>query len=168
MSLDKRHYSPNKDERTTKQTFHPIYKMKSPAKKEFDRVEALLDEVTVDVVNGIPKSEIFLKLTDKEQLHYPHQNKALSYYVAEEYWRAIEARLALDRNRDCERVKDALYAQYLNIYREAVEMGNLMVAKATLDSLQKLYGIDKPNQTNVQINSGDENKVEIKFGFDAS
>ena len=162
--LDKKHYSPNKSDRVMKQKFHPIYKMSTPNKKEFDRVEALLDECSADVINGVPKSDILLKLTDKNNLHYENQKKALTYPIAEEYYRAVMSRLSLDRERDLDTVKDALYGQYLNIYREAMEMGNYLAAKGALDSLVKLYGIDKPmNQTNIQVNSDD---IKISFGFE--
>ena len=166
MPLNKLHYSPNVEDRKVKQHFHPIYKMSCPVKKEFDRIEDLLDEICVDTVNGIPNSEIILKLTDKNQTHYNNQTKAVTVKTAKEYLKAVESRLALDRRRDIDAVKDSLYAQYLNLYRECLEMGNHMTAKSVLDSLMKLYGLDKPiNQTNVQINGNDDGKIEINFGF---
>lgn len=165
MSLDKRHYSPRPSERKMEKQFHPIYKCAVPNKKNFDRVEALLDEITTDLINGVARSEIIIKLTDKNELHYENQIKSLSYIAADEYLKAAYSRLSLDRDRDVEQVKDALYSQYLNIYRECLESGNLMAAKATLDSLVKLYGIDRAPQNAIQINTDKENGVVINFGF---
>ena len=146
--------------------FHPIYKMSTQNKKEFDRIEGLLDEICVMTVNGLPQSEIILMLTDKTQNHFNNQTKPVSVATAKEYLKAVESRLALDRRRDIDAVKDSLYAQYLNLYRECLEMGNHMTAKSVLDSLMKLYGLDKPtNQTNVQINGNDDGKIEINFGI---
>lgn len=162
--LDKRHYLPNPEDRKITERFHPIYKGGTINKKEFDRIEDLLQEITCDVTNGIPFSDIMIKL--KQGGHYENQPKPVSYQTAERYLDAVKSRLSLDRNRDLEQVKDALYSQYLNLYRESMENGNHMLAKQVLDSLVKLYGIDKPTapQTAIQVNDG---KVEIRFGLNS-
>lgn len=160
MSLNKKHFLPNKSEREYKY-FHPIYKMGGHSLKEFQRIEDLLDDSTCDLINGLSKSEILLKF--QNGMYEDQHGKGVSLNTAEEYYKAILSRLSLDRDRDVEQVKDALYSQYLNIYREAMESGNLMMAKSTLDSLVKLYGIDKQPENAIQINS--TGSVDIKFGF---
>ena len=160
MSLDKRHFSPNKSDRQIKQWFHPLYRMESPSKKEFERIECLLDEVSVDVVNGLTFSEILLHL--EQGGRYEHQKKPLSHQTAVQYVEAVKSRMALDRNRDHDQVKDVLYSQYLNLYREALEQNNIITAKQVLDSLVKLYGFDKAPAAAVQINT-DKEQVNINF-----
>lgn len=160
--MDKRHFLPKKEDRELKQFFHPVYKMGTHSKKEYDRVECLLDEISADVCNGLTFSEIMLHL--KQNDRYENQKKPVKHNTAVEYIEAVKSRMALDRNRDIEQVKDALYTQYLNLYREALEAGNLITAKAVLDSLVKLYGIDKSPAAAVQINT-DKESVSINFGL---
>ena len=163
MALDKRHYMPKKEDREHKTKWHPIYKYGSNSKKEYERIENLLDEISVDVCNGLTFSEIILHL--KQGDRYEHQTKPIKDNTIKQYIDAVKSRLALDRSRDVEQVKDVLYTQYINLYREALEGGNLITAKSVLDSLIKLYGIDKPaQQTAVQINTNKEN-LNINFGF---
>ncbi len=45
-------------------------------------------------------------------------------------------------NEKLEKKKNELFAKYMNIYAKAVRANNLKVAKDTLDSLVKLYGLD--------------------------
>lgn len=159
-ALDKRHFLPNKKDRENK-FFHPVYKMGSNSLKEYQRIEDLLEEVVCDVINGKSKSDILLKAQNGL---YENQKKGVTYQRATEYYNAALSRLEVDEP-DKNNARQILYGMYLNIYREQMEEGNLVGAKQTLDSLTKLMGLDKPDsQTNVQINSND-NKVEIKFGF---
>lgn len=159
MALDKRHFSPNKDERQCKY-FHPIYKYGSNSAKEFDRIERLLDEMSVDYINGKTKSDIYLKLASGGYKN----GTAVKKPAFDEYWRAIESRLSIDRERDMEQIKDALYAKYIALYEESVESGNILGAKSVLDSLMKLMGIDSKQQN---INIAPANDITIKFGFDS-
>lgn len=156
--LDEKHFLPDKSKRKL-EYFHPIYKCASYSKREFDRVENVLDAATCDLINGKSKSDILLKL---ENGLYEDQNKGLCHQKAEEYYRAILSRLKVDEP-DLDNAKSAFYSMYLNLYNEAMERGNTLVAKQVLDSMVKLMGIDKPS-TAIQVNTGNE-KVEINFGF---
>ena len=51
-----------------------------------------------------------------------------------------------------EALKDKLFAMYENLYNEAMEGGENMQAKAILDSIVKMAGLDKP-KTAIQINN---------------
>lgn len=162
MSLDKKHYLPNKKDRVLDKHWHPIFKFATPNKKEFDRVENLLDEISCDVVNGKGKSEIMMKC---RQGMYEHMSKGVSYNTASEYYNAVMSRLQLDEV-DKDNAKSVFYSMYLNMYEEAMSIGNHMVAKGILDSMVKLMGLDKPNsQTNIQVNS---DNVKLSFGFNNS
>lgn len=158
MPLNKKHYLPNEKDRESK-WYHPVYKMGGKSAKEFQRIEDLLDEMTCDLVNGKAKSEIILKAQNGL---YENQKKGVEYREASEYYKAILSRLQIDEP-DKDNAKSAFYSMYLNIYREQLEEGNLMGAKATLDSMVKLMGLDKPTNA-IQVNNSSD-KVEIKFGF---
>ena len=162
MSLDKRHFLPNKKDREYKY-FHPIYKMGSKSLKEYERVEDVLDVVTCDVINGVAKSDILLKL---EAGLYENQTKGLSHLNALEYYKAVLSRLQIDEPEK-DNARQVFYSMYLNLYREQMEAGNTIAAKQTLDSMVKLMGLtDKPT-TAVQVNAGEKDKnITINFGFD--
>lgn len=162
MPISKKHYSPNKEDREVKQTFHPIYKMACPTKKEFDRVEEILDNVVCDIVNGLSKSDIYFKLKNGQ---YPLMKKGLAEPTCKEYYDAAMSRLKYDREEKEEALKDKLYAMYENLYREAMVEGSNMQAKAVLDSIVKLAGLDKP-KTAIQINNTEKDGIVINFGFD--
>lgn len=162
MPLDKKHYLPNKKDRELTPHFHPIYKLSAPNKKEFDRVEKVLDEVTCDVVNGLPKSDIMLKLMNGE---YENQNKGVHEDRAREYYNAVMSRMELDNDGQIENARNVFSSMYLNLYKECLEIGNHIGAKAALDSLVKLMGLDKPtNQTNIQVNNSSQG-LTINFGI---
>lgn len=162
MALDKKHYLPKKSDREYKGHFHPLYKLATPNKREYDRIESLLEEVVCDVVNGKSKSDIILKAQNGL---YENQSKGVVYNTALEYYNAALSRLQVDEV-DKDNAKTIIYGQYLNLYKEMMEEGNLIGAKQVLDSLTKLMGLDKPdNQTNVQINNNNDGTLSINFGF---
>lgn len=165
MPISKKHYSPNPDDRKIEGTFHPIYKMACPNKKNFDRVEEVLDAVVCDIINGKSKSDIYFKLKNAE---YPNMKKGLADPTIKEYYDAAMSRLRYDREEKEEALKDKLYAMYQNLYNEAMESGENMQAKSILDSIVKMAGIDKPKPT-VQISpeQNDNGKISITFGFES-
>lgn len=160
MSLDKRHSLPNKKDRKV-DYFHPIYKHSSKSVKEFNRVEDVLDEVTCDLINGMSKSDILLKLHNGL---YENQKKGITYPMALEYYNAVLNRLQIDEPEK-DNARQVFYSMYLNLYREQMEVGNTLGAKATLDSMIKLMGLDRQSPTTaIQINSNNDT-MEIKFGL---
>lgn len=160
MSLDKKHFLPNHKDRKA-DFFHPIYKLGSKSLKEFNRVEEVLDQCTCDLINGLSKSDIIIKL---ENGLYESQTKKLTHNVALEYYNAVLSRLQIDEPEK-DNARQVFYSMYLNLYREQMEIGNHIGAKATLDSMVKLMGLDKQNpSTAIQVNTNND-KVEINFGF---
>lgn len=162
-NLNKKHFLPRKSDREYKY-FHPVYKMGTYSKKEYDRIEDLLDEASCDLINGLSKSDMLIKF---ENGLYGNQSKGVSHSQALEYYKAILSRLEIDEP-DKDNARQIFYSMYLNLYKEQLELGNTIGAKQTLDSMVKLMGLDKQNPTTaVQINSNND-KVEINFGFDAN
>lgn len=159
--LDERHFLPNKEDREYNGNYHPIYKLATPNKKEFERIENVLEEVTCDVVNGLPKSDILLKLKNGE---YDSQSKGIGLRRANEYYSAVMSRLRVDSEEQIENARNIITSMYLNIYRECMEIGNHIGAKGALDSLSKVIGLDRPQQTNIQINNNDDG-LTINFNL---
>ena len=115
MSLSKKHFSPNKEDRVLRAHFVPMYGTKvNPKKEEFDRVERLLDALTVDYVNGRTKSDIWLKVQNKK--YDDLAEGGMSEQTFNSYWSAIQSRLAFDRSRDSEVTKDFLYSAFISLY----------------------------------------------------
>ena len=163
MSLSKKHFSPNKEDRVLRAHFVPMYGTKvNPKKEEFDRVERLLDALTVDYVNGRTKSDIWLKVQNKK--YDDLAEGGMSEQTFNSYWSAIQSRLAFDRSRDSEVTKDFLYSAFISLYNEAVESGNLFAAKGILESVMKLTGVAEQKQ--MTVSTAPTGNVEIKFGFE--
>ena len=160
--MNKKHFLPNAEDRKN-EWYHPLYKYQSKSCKEYKRVEALLDEITCDLINGKSKSDIILALEQGDI--YENQTKKVKHRTACDYYRAVISRLQLDEP-DKDNARQIFYSMYLNLYREQLEMGNHIGAKATLDSMVKLMGLDKPVTNAIQINSLEDGNVSINFGFE--
>lgn len=161
MTLSKKHLMPKKSDREPKKYFNPIYKMTCPTKKAFEKTESILDAVTCDIVNGYSKSDIFYKLANGE---YPYMTKGLKDSACYDYYNAALQRLAFDADENEKQMRDKLYNMYLSLYQNAVEEGNNMQAKAILDSIVKMGGLDKPKQPTVNIQT-EKGNLNINFGF---
>lgn len=126
------------------------------------KADHIVDQIYCDMVNGIPNSEIVLKM---EKAQYDDQTKPIGYRTALDYINAAKDRLQYDYEADMKELRADIYGKILAIYNDAVEEGDRTNALAALDKILKLGGIDKP-QTAIQINGGDkEGGVTVNFGF---
>ena len=129
--------------------------------KKYQEIEDLIYALTCDIVNGVSRSDIITKLKEGLYKEHPKQYKestAIAYYCT-----AMQ-RLKEDREIDAETLKDKLYSQYYQLYKDAIENGNVIGAKAVLDSIAKTFlDVDKKN-TNIQVNANTDG-VTINFGF---
>lgn len=157
MPIIKSHSRP-KGERHSKSFYDGII-VKS---KDYQYVEDLLGLIICDIVNGVQRSDIITKLQEQQ---YDGQKQKYTKETAGMYYKTAMKRIKDDRDEDIENLKSKLYSQYYQLYAEAMEAGNIMVAKSVLDSISKIFVGDKPS-TAIQINSGDENGLTINFGFE--
>lgn len=162
MALDKRHYLPKKSDRKYNGHFHPVYGWSTINKKEFDRIEALLEELVVDVINGKSKSDILEKC---KLGMYENMEKGVTYQTATEYYKCVMNRLKLDEPESIDNARSVIFSMYLNLYNEAMESYDHLGARSTLDSMVKLLGLAKKDaDTAIQINNTSDG-VTINFGF---
>lgn len=127
----------------------------------FNRVDDVLDEVFVDLCNGVARSDITQKLMNGL---YEHQKKGITYRQAQEYWNTALDRMHYNTDIEHARLKDIFYNRYESLLEAAVKKNDLYNAKGILDSMAKLFlGLDK-QQNNIQINNNSDGIV-IKFGF---
>ena len=122
--------------------------------------DQIVDQIYCDMVNGIPNSEIVLKLQDCK---YGGQKKAIEYRTALDYINAAKDRLQYDYEADMKELRADIYGKILAVYNDAIEEGDRTNALAALDKILKLGGVDKP-QTAIQINNNKEG-ISVNFGF---
>lgn len=127
----------------------------------FNRVDDILDEVFVDVCNGVSRSDITQKLMNGV---YEHQKKGITYRQAQEYWNTALDRMHYNTDIEHARLKDLFYNRYESLLETAIRKDDIYNAKGILDSMAKIFlGLDS-KQNNIQINNNSDGIV-IKFGF---
>lgn len=128
---------------------------------EYAAVEDTVAKVYVDICNCVSKSDILEKIMNGLYGNRPCK-KRHSY----EYYNAALSRLQEDRDNEQEDLKNIFYARYESLLADAVESGDRATAKGILDSMVKFFlGLDKQNNVQITTTANDENKVEIKFGY---
>ncbi len=129
---------------------------------EYDRVQRLIEEIQVDLVNGVLRSEIFNKFRERQYENLG--KKDIGERQIQNYIKAAWELLKEDRVEKVQELRDLLFSQYMSQYNEATQMGNVLAAKACLDSIAKIF---LPNDTNpnIQVVNNKEGVV-INFGFD--
>lgn len=142
-------------------------KLKTSGGLRFDewlKADKIVDEVYVDMVNGLTKSDIVQKLD--EGLYKMQNGKGIKYRTAVEYINAAQQRLAYDFEKDAEKLRADLYTKMMAVYADCMKANDRYNALNALDKLMKLTGIanDKPS-TAIQINSDKENGITVNFGF---
>lgn len=143
-------------------------KLKSSGGNHFDnwlKTDKIVDEVYVDLVNGLTKSDIIQKL--QEGLYTLQNGKGVKPRTGIEYINAAQQRLAFDFEKDAEKLRADLYSKMMAVYADCMEANDRYNALNALDKLMKLTGVanDKPS-TAIQINSDKEGGVTVNFGFD--
>jgi hypothetical protein len=129
------------------------------------KVDKIVDEVYVDLVNGLTKSDIIQKL--QEGLYTLQKGKGVKPRTGIEYINAAQQRLAFDFEKDAEKLRADLYSKMMAVYADCMAANDRYNALNALDKLMKLTGVanDKPS-TAIQINSDKEGGVTVNFGFD--
>lgn len=107
-------------------------------------------EVLGWVKEGLSSSEIIIKIAD--EYGYTLTSASTFFYQILKYWRT------LFKQEDVDLLRYTLREKYENIVKEAIAQGNLKEARATLDSIRRMFGLDKQEVEVV-------NK-EIKFKFE--
>ena len=107
-------------------------------------------EVLGWVKEGWSSSEIIIKIAD--EYGYTLTSASTFFYQILKYWRT------LFKQEDVDLLRYTLREKYENIVKEAIAQGNLKEARSTLDSIRRMFGLDKQEVEVV-------NK-EIKFKFE--
>ena len=129
---------------------------------EYDRVQRLIEEIQVDLVNGVLRSEIFNKFRDHK---YENQNqkKDIGDRQIQNYIKAAWELMKEDRVDKIQDLRDLLFSQYMAQYNEATQMMNPIAAKSCLDSIAKIFLPDQ--QKNVRVETQNDGNINISFNF---
>lgn len=127
---------------------------------EYDRVQRLIEEIQVDLVNGVLRSEIFNKFREREYENLSDKN--IGERQIQNYIKAAWELLKEDRVEKVQELRDLLFSQYMSQYNEATQMGNVIAAKSCLDSIAKIF---LPDEKTVNLNAKVEGDITIDFNL---
>lgn len=127
---------------------------------EYDRVQRLIEEIQVDLVNGVLRSEIFNKFRDRKYENLSEKN--IGERQIQKYIKAAWELLREDRVERIEALRDLLFSQYMAQYNEATAMGNPVAAKSVLDSIAKIF---LPDEKTLNLQATINGDLEIDFNL---
>lgn len=127
---------------------------------EYDRVQRLIEEIQVDLVNGVLRSEIFNKFRERQYENLSQKN--IGERQIQNYIKAAWELLKEDRVEKVQELRDLLFSQYMSQYNEATQMGNVIAAKSCLDSIAKIF---LPDEKTVNLNAKVEGDITIDFNL---
>lgn len=159
--LAKTHGEKSKKVRKAKKT--PANDGRMPTLTEdYNKADDLVSLVYVDICNGVSRSDVIQKLQLGEYGNKPIKARQSAYY-----YNAALDRLAVDTDIEAQKLRDMFYARYETILAECMKRNDVFNARATLDSMAKIFlGVRDGNQTNIQVNSDKDGGITINFGFD--
>lgn len=135
----------------------------TPILERWFKADKVVDEVYVDLVNGLTKSDVIQKLN--EGLYTPQEGKGIGYRTAVDYVNAAQQRLMYDFEKDAEKLRADLYSKLTAVYADAIEHNDRYNAIGALQTLMKLTGVAmEKQQNNIQLNANKEG-ITINFGF---
>lgn len=156
--LAKTHGEKSKKDRKAKKT--PAKNGMPTLTEEYNKADDLVSLVYVDICNGVSRSDVIQKLQLGEYGNKPYKARQSAYY-----YNAALDRFAVDTDIEAEKLRDMFYARYETILAECMKRNDMFNARATLDSMAKIFLGVRDNQTNIQVNSDKENGITINFGF---
>lgn len=157
MALAKSHSLPNKKDRKPK--LYSTSKGITVKNKEYYEAEEILDKLYCDICNGVSRSDCMQKLASGVY------GKEIKPRNANDYYNAAFKRLEYNADLEAKQLRDLLYNRYETVLEECMKRNDVFNARATLDSIAKIFLGVKDNQTNIQVNSDKEGGITINFGF---
>ena len=160
--LAKSHSSKSKKDRKAKKT--PASKGMPTLTEAYNAADALIEQCYCDIANGVSRSTVIQKIT---QGTYEGMERPLAKRTAANYYNAALDRFAEDTDVEAERLRQMFYGRYEALLEEAVKKGDIYNARGILDSMSRIFGVEKKTpDTAIMINSDKEGGVTVNFGFD--
>jgi len=158
--LAKSHNNPDAKKRKAKRT--PASKGVPTLTEEYNKSDETVSLVYVDIANGMSRSDCLQKI--QEGLY---GNRPVRARQAANYYNAALDRFAEDRNIESEKLRDMFFGRYESLLADAVKKGDLYNARGILDSMARIFGVEKKDapQNAIQIVNNKEG-ITVNFGFD--
>lgn len=156
--LAKTHGEKSKKARKAKKT--PASKGCPTLTEDYNKADDLVSLVYVDICNGVSRSDVIQKLQLGEYGNKPYKARQSAYY-----YNAALDRFAVDTDIEAEKLRDMFYARYETILAECMKRNDMFNARATLDSMAKIFLGIRDNQANIQVNNNSDGKIVVTFGF---
>lgn len=159
--LAKSHSNQSKRGRKAKKT--PANNGGMPTLTEsYNKADDLVSLVYVDIANGVSRSDVIEKITKGL---YDGMERPLAARTAANYYNAALDRFAVDTDIEAERLRNMFYGRYESLLEEAVKKGDLYNARGILDSMSRIFGVErKTAETAIQINNNKDG-ITVNFGF---
>lgn len=152
------HKNPSKAKRKAKKT--PTKNGMPTLTDAYNKADDLVELVYVDIANGVSRSNVIDKLQKGLYHNQPYKARQAAYY-----YDAALSRFAVDCDVEDKKLRDMFYGRYEAILEQCIKNGDMYNARATLDSMAKIFGIErKEPQTAIQINNNTDG-ISINFGF---
>lgn len=129
----------------------------------YNKSDNLVGLVYADIANGVSRSDVIekIKLGAYEGMERGYAARTAAYY-----YNAALDRFAVDTDIEAEKLRKMFYGRYEAILEQCIKNGDMYNARATLDSMAKIFGIEKKTpDTAIQIVNNKEG-ININFGFD--
>lgn len=160
--LAKSHSSKSKADRKAKKN-PPSARGAATLTDAYNKADALVELVYCDIANGVSRSVVIDKITKGA---YEGMERPLAKRTAAVYYNAALDRFAVDTDIEAEKLRKMFYGRYEALLEEAVKKGDIYNARGILDSMAKIFGIErKTPDTAIQIVNNKEG-ININFGFD--
>lgn len=152
------HKNPSKAKRKAKKT--PTKNGMPTLTDAYNKADDLVELVYVDIANGVSRSNVIDKLQKGLYHNQPYKARQAAYY-----YDAALSRFAVDCDVEDKKLRDMFYGRYEAILEQCIKNGDMYNARATLDSMARIFGIErKTPDTQVNIQNNSEN-IKISFGF---
>ena len=162
MSLSPTHSRASKKNRKMIDNGKPIQNVMKQ-ELQYSKSDALVEKCYVDIANGASRSDVIQKLCDGIYTDFKYSRRQ-----AQNYYNAALDRFAIDTDIEAEKLRNVFYGRYESLLNDAVAKGDIYNARGILDSMARIFGVEKKMPQNaIQIQGGDE-KIVINFGLDES
>lgn len=159
--LSKSHGAKSKKDRKAKKT-PPIAGGVPTLTDSYNKADALVEQCYVDIANGVSRSQVIEKITKGV---YDGMERPLAARTAAYYYNAALDRFAVDTDIEAERLRQMFYGRYEALLEEAVKKGDIYNARGILDSMSRIFGVERKNpDTAIQIVNNKEG-ISVNFGF---
>lgn len=118
----------------------------------------MVEEIICDLTNGTSRYDILKKIS--EGLYEGNNGITCTTANARRYITMAYKELAKNREGTMEELRDLFWTRFEEVYKEALEIGNLQVANTVIKDMMKIYGLDTPQKVEVKVEP-----IKLNWGF---